>query len=184
LEYTNIKKILGLGPESTDKTTLCKNLAKHFNTLWVPEYARESLETKGPKYNYDDLEKIAAGQLALEDKTAQEVENLNPKPCCLFIATDLYVMNVWSECVFGKCSQFILENIVARKYDLYLLCNIDVEWVKDALREYPDESPRKELMAIYTDVLANQTKPWQLISGNYDQRTAIALKAVEALFKK
>jgi NadR type nicotinamide-nucleotide adenylyltransferase len=175
---------LGLGPESTGKTTLCKNLAQHFNTLWVPEYARESLETKGPKYNYDDLEKIAAGQLALEDKTAQEVENLNPKPCCLFIATDLYVMKVWSEYVFGKCSQFILENIVARKYDLYLLCNIDVEWVKDALREYPDESPRKELMAIYTDVLANQTTPWQLISGNYDQRTAIAIEAVEALFKK
>lgn len=173
-----------LGPESTGKTTLCKNLAQHFNTLWVPEYAREYLEKKGPKYNYDDLEKIAAGQLALEDKAVQEIQKLNPKPCCLFIDTDMYVMKVWSEYVFGKCSQFILENIVARKYDLYLLCNIDVEWVKDALREYPDETPRKELMAIYTDVLANQTTPWQLISGNYDQRTAIAIKAVEELLKK
>ena len=91
----------------------------------------------------------------------------------------MYVMKVWSEYVFGKCHQFILDAIVERKYDLYLLCNVDLPWVKDDLREYPDEGPRKELYQIYKDLLINQTTPWIDISGNYDDRLQKAIAAVE-----
>ena len=66
-------------------------------------------------------------------------------PSLLFIDTDMYVMKVWCEYVFGKCHQFILDEIVQRKYDLYLLCKPDITWVKDELREYPDEKIRIEL---------------------------------------
>ena len=38
---SNCKKVVLYGPESTGKTTLSIELAKHFKTNWVPEYARE-----------------------------------------------------------------------------------------------------------------------------------------------
>ncbi|MBC7650596.1 MAG: AAA family ATPase, partial [Deinococcales bacterium] len=98
-----------------------------------------------------------------------------------FIDTDMYVMKVWCEYVFGKCHQFILDEIASRRYDLYLLCNIDLPWIKDALREYPDEQPRSELYHMYKDLLINQQTPWVDISGNYDQRLQKAIAAVDKL---
>ncbi len=99
----------------------------------------------------------------------------------LFIDTDMYVMKVWCEYVFGKCHPYIYEQIAQRKYDLYLLCNIDLPWVRDELREYPDEGPRKELYGIYKEILQNQPVPWVDISGNYDERLQKAIAAVDAL---
>ena len=62
-----LKKIVILGPESTGKSTLCAALAKHYNTSWCPEYARQFLNENGTKYSYEDLLTIAKGQLAGED---------------------------------------------------------------------------------------------------------------------
>ena len=64
------KKIVVIGPESTGKSTLCEELAQHYNTMWCPEFAREYLLTNGTDYKYEDLLTIAKGQLALEDEYA------------------------------------------------------------------------------------------------------------------
>jgi nicotinamide riboside kinase len=109
-------------------------------------------------------------------------ETINNKH--LFIDTDMYVMKVWSEYVFGKCHQFILDQIVERKYNLYLLCNIDLPWVQDELREYPKEEPRKELYRIYKDILINQQTPWVEIRGDYKERLQQAIAAVEQYVSK
>ncbi|MGI8950056.1 MAG: AAA family ATPase [Chitinophagaceae bacterium] len=98
----------------------------------------------------------------------------------IFIDTNMYVMKVWCEYVFGKCHQFILDEIVNREYDLYLLCNIDLPWIADELREYPAEEPRKELYNIYKDILINQNTPWVEISGNYEERLQKAIESVNA----
>ena len=37
-------KIVLFGPESTGKTTLSNQLARYYNSVWVPEYAREYLQ--------------------------------------------------------------------------------------------------------------------------------------------
>lgn len=171
-----VKKIVIIGPESTGKSTLCKALAAHYHTLWCPEYAREYLLQNGTNYNEADLLNIAKGQLKLEELYTRKVEEEN-NSSLLFIDTDMYVMKVWSEYVFGTCDFFILESIIRRKYDGYLLCNTDLPWVKDALREYPNEKPRQELLAIYKDLLINQTVPWALISGTDAERTTSAIKA-------
>src|SRR6266487_4430692 len=139
-----IKKIVVIGPESTGKSTLCEQLAKHYNAMWIPEFARGFLEKNGMEYSYDDLLIIAKGQNELEETCIADLP-LTTHNLRLFIDTDMYVMKVWCEFVFGKCHQFILDQIAERKYDLYLLCNIDLPWIKDKLREYPDEAPRKEL---------------------------------------
>lgn len=189
-----IKKITIIGPESTGKSTLCEQLAKHYNTLWCPEYARKYLLEHGKKYSYDDLLIIAKGQIELEEKYGSMVHSawpvnqhtdsrLTTHGPLLFIDTDMYVMKVWCEFVFGKCHQFILDQIAERKYDLYLLCNTDLPWVKDELREYPDLETRQKLFIIYKKIMEDQSTPWVEIKGNNEDRLQNAITAVEELLK-
>ncbi len=182
-----LNKIVIIGPESTGKSTLCTQLAQHFETIWCPEFAREYLLTNGTNYEFDDLLTIAKGQLALEDEYTDTLER-NTLPLLedggsipLFIDTDMYVMKVWCEFVFGKVHPFVNDNIALRKYDLYLLCNIDLPWVKDELREYPDVETRKKLYHLYKNILQNQPVPWVDVSGTYDERLATAITAVNKL---
>ncbi|HEY6063309.1 MAG TPA: ATP-binding protein [Chitinophagaceae bacterium] len=183
-----LKKIVIIGPESTGKSTLCEELAKHYGTLWCPEYAREYLLKHGKKYNYDDLLTIAKGQVALEEKCIGMMNVPNsrlptPDSRLLFFDTDMYVMKVWCEFVFGKCHRYILHQVKERKYDLYLLCNTDLPWVKDELREYPDLETRQKLYHIYKDIMINQPVPWVDISGNNEERLLKAVTAVDMLLK-
>jgi NadR type nicotinamide-nucleotide adenylyltransferase len=182
-----LKKIVIIGPESTGKSTLCEQLAQHYETMWCPEFAREYLLSNGTNYEYDDLLTIAKGQLALEDEYITTLERQS-EPLLeagghlpLFIDTDMYVMKVWCEFVFNNCHRFILDQILERKYDLYLLCNTDLPWVKDELREYPDLHTRKKLYHVYKDIMTNQSVPWVDIKGDYEERLAIAIQAVEGI---
>jgi NadR type nicotinamide-nucleotide adenylyltransferase len=172
-----MKKIVVIGPESTGKSTLCKELAAHYNTSWVPEYAREFLLNQGTAYTYDDLLVIAQRQVKMEEEYAQKEINL------LFIDTDMHVMKVWCEFVFGKCHQWILDQVAIREYDLYLLCNTDLPWVKDDLREYPDLESRLLLFHMYKDLMINQHVPWKEIKGTSTDRFTSAVNTVQDLFK-
>jgi nicotinamide riboside kinase len=145
----------------------------------VPEYAREYLETHGMDYAFADLLTIARGQLALEDRLAASAEAAGFE--LVFVDTDMYVMKVWSEFVFGRCDPWILNQIVSRRYDGYLLCRTDLPWVKDDLREYPDLAAREKLFQIYRDCLINQGAPWAEVGGAGDERTAAGVAAVERL---
>lgn len=181
-----LKKIVAIGPESTGKSMLCEQLAQHYGTAWCPEYAREYLLKHGTAYTYNDLLTIAKGQVALEEEHIQLATKTSglpdlPSSPLLFIDTDMYVMKVWCEFVFGNCHRFILHQIVERKYDLYLLCNIDLPWLKDELREYPEPGPRRKLYQMYRDILINQAVPWVEISGSYDERLAKAIQAVNKI---
>ena len=178
-----LKKIVIIGPESTGKSTLCANLASHFKTAWVKEYAREYLLAKGTSYTFENLLDVAKGQLNNEDAAHQTMVQSREEPSSnlLFIDTDMYVMKVWCEFVFEKCHHWILNKIVERKYDLYLLCNIDRPWVKDELREYPDLGTREKLYHHYKDIMVNQQVPWVDISGTYEERLKKAIEAVNEL---
>lgn len=181
-----IKKVVIIGPESTGKSTLCKQLAEHYNTTWVQEYAREYLLKNGTDYSYENLLDIAKGQIENEELGIRNWEATNKSEIVhlqstIFIDTDMYVMKVWSEFVFDRCHHWILNRIVERKYDLYLLCNIDMPWVKDELREYPDLVRRQKLYCYYKDILINQNVPWVDISGNYEERLEKAIAAVNDL---
>ena len=179
MENKRLKKIVVIGPESTGKSTLCEQLALYYHTIWVKEYAREYLITNGKEYTYENLMEIANGQLAAEDLCSQKA--ILNKKSNLFIDTDMYVMKVWSEFVFNKCDNHILNQIVQRKYDLYLLCNIDLPWVKDELREYPDLITREKLYKHYKELMINQQTPWIDISGDYNERLKKAIAGVDAL---
>jgi nicotinamide riboside kinase len=188
-----LKKIVVIGPESTGKSTLCQQLAAHYNTEWVKEYAREYLVKNGTHYSFENLLDIAKGQIAgeelvvaswsLAERASDEQPTgfrgrTTPNDQPLFIDTDMYVIKVWCEFVFEKCHHWILNRIVERKYDLYLLCNIDLPWVKDELREYPDLVSREKLYNHYKDIMINQNVPWVDIAGGYEQRLQHAITAI------
>lgn len=182
-------KIVVVGPESTGKSTISAELAAHFSTIWCREYAREYLLQYGTSYSFDDLLTIAHGQISLEEKATKELLLLQAKQNkkqipVLFIDTDMYVMKVWCEFVFEKCHPWILNQIVERNYDGYLLCKPDLPWVKDTLREYPDYQTRDTLYHHYKDILINQKTPWFEVSGASSNRKHHAISWVEDLIKK
>jgi nicotinamide riboside kinase len=192
-------KIVAIGPESTGKSTLCAALAEHYNSRWVPEFARQYLLAHPRGYSYSDLLVIAQGQIHLEETLLAEVmaqEGQMPqtrpssgpgdptvgatgRPPLLFIDTDMYVMKVWCEYVFERCHPWILDQIARRPYDFYLLCNNDLPWVRDELREYPDLATREKLFQMYKDILINQDLPWIEIRGSHEKRSQQAIAAVD-----
>jgi NadR type nicotinamide-nucleotide adenylyltransferase len=189
-QFKKMKKIVIIGPESTGKSTLCEKLAAHYKTEWVKEYARAYLLKNGTDYTFDNLldvakgqikaEELAVGRWSLTDTGTSEQRTINNEQP-VFIDTDMYVMKVWCEFVFEKCHHWILNRIVERKYDLYLLCNIDLPWVKDELREYPDLKSREQLYHHYKDIMVNQDVPWVDISGTYEERLHKAIIAVDVI---
>jgi len=174
-----MKKIIVIGPESTGKSTLCEQLANHYKTTWCPEFAREYLLEKNGNYNFEDLLNIAMGQLELEDTLINLAKN-----GFYFIDTDMYVMKVWCEVSFEQCHTWILKQIAKRHYDMYLLCNIDLPWVKDELREYPDINVRRRLYKIYKDIMINSGTRWAEISGTDMQRFQMATSIIDTVFKR
>lgn len=101
-----------------------------------------------------------------------------PDTLPLFIDTDMYVMKVWGEFVYGKCDPWILDQIATRKYDGYLLCRTDLPWAPDELREYPDLTTREQLFHIYRDALINQATPWAEIDGLENERLEKAIRVI------
>ena len=176
-------RIVVTGPESTGKSTLCRELAKHFQTRWVPEYARAYLEEKGPAYTEEDLWLIAQGQMRSEKEITASIPVSN-SPGLVFVDTDLHVIRIWGEYVFGSCDNRVLKHIAEQACDLYLLCDTDLPWTPDPLREYPDSKERRHIFQYYLDTMINQPAPWVLISGGEAQRLQAAIHAVDAILRQ
>ena len=169
-----MKKIVIIGPECTGKSTLTKQLAAHFETVWCPEFARTFLQQHGNDYSYANLLNIAKGQLAQEDYLQQGANDF------YFIDTDMHVMKIWCEVAFNNCHTWILKQIATRYYDMYLLCNVDLPWVQDGMREYPDLQMRQRLFTMYKEVLIANGCAWNIISGVEEERLEMAVEALKS----
>ncbi|AMQ55271.1 AAA family ATPase [Algoriphagus sanaruensis] len=170
------KRILILGPESTGKSTLAEDLGKHFGEPWVPEFAREYLEKIDRPYEYEDLLKIAKGQILQEDTLVERASNY------LFCDTDLRVIHVWSEHKYGKTDSWVLEEMQRRVYDLILLTDIDLPWEPDPLREHPDLEMRQYFFEKYQMLAEQSGFPWQVLSGDRKTRSNQAIQYLSDLF--
>lgn len=169
-----VKKVAIIGPESTGKSELAAFLAERFNTVWVPEYAREYINNLDRPYEPQDLIHIAHGQLRLEDETLQKATH-----GLLICDTDLYVIKVWSLFKYGRVDPQILNLMQTRSYDLYLLTYFDIPWEEDPLREHPDK--REELYELYHKEMLAQPVPFTIIKGEREQRRNTAVEAIEKL---
>jgi NadR type nicotinamide-nucleotide adenylyltransferase len=175
IERPTVKKIAIIGPECTGKTDLAKYLATHFNTSWVPEYARGYLDNLTRPYEQNDLITIAHGQLRVEDEFSRDANRI------LICDTNLYVIKIWSEFKYGNCPAEILKSMEERTYELYLLTYVDIPWEEDPQREHPDK--REELYRIYLNEMKNQPVPFVEIKGDREQRRRTAVEAIEKIYE-
>ena len=166
-----IRRIAITGPESTGKSMLASQLAIHFHTAWVPEYAREYLGSLGRTYEEKDILLIAQGQME------QEAEKMKEAGRFLFCDTELLVTKIWSEVKYKRCDPWILANIEDHRYDLYLLCDIDLPWQYDPLREHPGQ--RQFLFDLYYNELTGRKFPFAVVRGTGTDRLECALKIIE-----
>jgi NadR type nicotinamide-nucleotide adenylyltransferase len=167
-------KVAITGPESTGKSSLACDLANHYNTLWVPEFARDYLNKIDRPYTYQDVEDIAKGQLLLEDQFALKANRY------LFCDTELIVIKIWMEYKFKMVPDWINEQIRNRQYDHFLLCNIDIPWEPDPLRENPQL--RRFFFEWFVREIESNNINYTIISGNQHLRQTNAINTIDTLF--
>lgn len=170
----NSLKVVVTGPESTGKSTLTEWLAKHYQTVFIPEYAREYVGNLKRPYQYEDLEHIARHQI----KDLERHKALAPK--LLFLDTYLIITKVWFDVVYHCVPSWLDKAIITSDIDLYLLCNTDIPWQADGIRENGGEI-REDLFVRYKTELEYYGFNYRIVSGLGDQRHSNAISYVDEI---
>lgn len=172
-----MKRVVVTGSESTGKTTLAADLARHFRTTWVPEFARAYLDEKaartGKSLDASDVEPIARGQIMAEDGGAALARGL------LVLDTDLVSTTIYARHYYGDCPAWIEAAARERKADLYLLCDTDVPWIADPQRDRPHM--REHMHALFVAALETLGATYVTIRGSWLARQDAAIAAVNGL---
>lgn len=173
-------KVVLFGPESTGKTTLSRQLARHYNSVWVPEYARDYLQNKWNNERKtcesDDLLSIAEGQMRLENDLAKKTDTV------LICDTDLLETKVYSEAYYlGSCDFELDKYALENTYDLYFLTYIDTPWEADDLRDKPND--RQKMFDAFQNTLIANNKSYVLLKGGKTERLEKAIRHIDELIK-
>lgn len=173
-------KVVLIGPESTGKTTLARELALHYNTQWVPEFMREYLQKKWEAEKKEcekkDLLPVAHGQMEAENRLAGQATDF------LFCDTNLLELKIYSEYYYdGYCPPEIEEFALKNTYDFYFLTYIDVPWEADDLRDRPDD--RFAMFCIFEEALQRYNLPYEILKGDTKDRLTTALNILRRLKK-
>jgi NadR type nicotinamide-nucleotide adenylyltransferase len=169
---SSMKRVVISGPESTGKTELARDLAKRLGTVYVPEYAREYIERLDRPYTYDDIVQIAEYQAAEEKIYESKASNGQ-----LIFDTWFIITKVWFDLVFGKCPEWIIPHIESTKIDLFLVCNTDLPWISDPVRENGGEK-REQLFQLYCEEISSFGFKYEIISGTGVARLENALSVL------
>jgi nicotinamide riboside kinase len=168
-------KIVITGAESTGKSTLAEALATHYQAKWIPEFSRSYIENLHREYTYSDIEIIARHQIA-------EEKSFDLGTPLVFFDTWLIITKVWFEFVFGKCPDWLHEYILQSNINLFLVCDIDIPWLPDPVRENGGEN-RKILHETYIHLIEEYGFNYKIISGVGNERIAKALNIVDDFLK-
>jgi NadR type nicotinamide-nucleotide adenylyltransferase len=167
-------RVVVTGSECTGKTTLAKALANHYDTVLVPEHARQFVQDLGRAPEVSDVDAIARGQIASEDALADAASKI------LIQDTDLLSTIVYSRHYYGDCPDWIEDALPERAADLYLLCDIDVPWLPDGdQRDRPDR--REEMHHLFRQALLDRDLEFVDIRGSLDHRVNLAARAINLL---
>ncbi len=162
------------GPESTGKTTLAAELAEHFQTVAVPEYGRLYCEIFGNTCDMADLRAIRQGHDLLAAAARRKAKNL------IFFDTDAVMTAVWADVLLGERPADL--DRIDDPADLYLLCDIDVPFVADGVRYFPDQATRAKMFAQTRAELERRALPFVTITGSRFVRLRSAVDAIQQRF--
>ena len=167
-------RICVTGPESTGKTTLARRLAEWANTEWVPEAARTYAERHGATLTAEDVGPIAREHISLADAAADRARARGAS--MLVLDTDLLSTVVYARHYYGSLPRWVEKEERARRASLYLLCDVDVPWVADGIRDRP--AARDALFGEFAEALERRLASVVCVRGSWDERWRIALDAV------
>jgi len=173
MESRSLKKniIVVTGPESTGKTVLTSQLADHYHCSWVPEFSRTYVEQLNRPYTFNDVEKIA-------NKQIDQFYEAFAKNDRIFFDTGLIITKVWFDVVYNKCPGWFLQELDKLPRLFYLLCNTELPWVADNVRENGGEM-REKLFTIYQNELTRFGFTYGIVSGTGLQRKLNAIELIE-----
>jgi len=171
-----IKKIAVVGPESTGKSTISAQLAAHYNTVWVPEYAREYCAALTTPCTWQDEINMFRGQIELEKRILPQANKI------LICDTTFITVKIWSDYMFGETPQEVVEELPKHPYDLYLLMDTDLAWQDDPLRDFPHM--REHFMEVWHKELQALDARYYLISGSDKERLRNAIEWVGRFLSK
>lgn len=160
------------GPESTGKSTLIEQLARHFDTMFVPEYGRTFAERRGIDFTMADLLTIAD----THDAMTQSALASGADP--LFLDTDPLMTAVWADMLFGTRDPWF--DKWKGTADLYLLLDIDLPWVEDGTRMFGTAAARRKFFDLSQAELERRGVPWALVGGQGAARLNNALAVIAA----
>lgn len=162
--------LITTGPESCGKTTLASQLGEALHAPLVNEVARDYLNEcyrRQPGYQYTQHDLLVIARL----QHAREQQALSASPQYLVCDTDLLVIVIWSEVVFGSCAPEIselLQQALETTRRTYLLCDHHIPWCPDPLRVNPFD--RDKLFARYLAKLENMGANFVTACGNESER--------------
>jgi len=170
-----IKRVCVFGPESTGKTTLSREIATRYDTVWMPEYGRSyDHEYKhGTPWTDEDLVAIAKGHEAMRRALEQTAHRLVVED------TDPVLTAVWAKMLLGHVPDWFDQKIELA--DLYLLMDIDVPWIDDGMRVFGKVAERQRFFDLCRAELDNRGANYITLSGDWYTRKEKAIEAVEEL---
>ena len=154
---------------------MSKQLAKFFNAIVIPEYARTYTEQLRREYTFDDVVHIAKTQIHQEKQALARTERL------LILDTDLIITKVWFDMVYGTVPDFVHQGLLKIESRFHLLLDTSVKWESDVVRENGGEM-REVLFFRYEQELQIYNLPYKIISEVGNERTLQAIDAVNSMF--
>jgi len=175
------KRVSVVGAESTGKTTLARELAEHYKTVWVPEYGREYCENMQAagldlwtyQWRSEEFLEIARHQQELEDRLAREAN------CIIICDTDVLSTGVWHERYLRRPSPQVEALAASCRHGLYVLTDWDIPFVQDGLRD--GETIRQWMTRRFEEALVLRGLPMVKVSGSREQRLKQAIGEIDKL---
>jgi NadR type nicotinamide-nucleotide adenylyltransferase len=171
--HNSLVRVVVTGSECTGKSTLARELAAACGVECAPEFVRTFVAAIGGRPQFSDHGPIARGQTALEDEYRARATRL------LVQDTDLLSIVAYCRSYFDRCPEWIEAAAIDRLGSLYLLCDIDVPWVADGLRDRSDR--REEMHTLFESVLKEANAKYVIVRGSRTERLAEARRQVDAL---
>lgn len=170
------QKVVVLGAESTGTTTLAKDLATHYQTVWVPEYGRlyyegQMTSSRSNIWRTDEFVHIAQAQNSLESALLLKSNRL------LICDTDAFATTLWHERYLSRSSSKVDLVVKKEKPLLYILTDVDTPFVQDGTRD--GEHLRSWMHQRFLDKLKQKKLNYIVASGTKKQRLALSIKKID-----
>jgi len=176
-DVVTLKRVCLLGAESTGKTTLARALAERHGTVWNPEYGRPYTQIGRPRdapWTSWEFTHIARIHCWYEDFLATLAVRV------LFSDTDAFTTALFHEVYLGTPAAGF-DDLIDRRYDLFVVCGLDVPWRHDGIREF--EEQRRWMHERYLERARASGSPWLLVEGPLAQRVEDAASAVDDMLR-